>query len=86
MGPRGFQVSPRGGWCEVRTMSLYSKKLHIRIYLSKDQTFFFSLLELVFSAAAAQTRAFVDKFNILAGLSRAQKKQSSEFTEFSTKT
>ena len=28
----------------------------------------------------------MDKFQILAGLSRAQKKASSEFTEFSTKT
>ena len=33
-----------------------------------------------------QTWAFLDRFQILAGLSRAQKKQSSEFTEFSTKT
>jgi hypothetical protein len=41
-------------------------------------------LELVLSAA--QTWAFLDKFQILASLSRAQKQQSSEFTEFSTKT
>lgn len=43
---------------------------------------FLSSLELVFKAA----ETFLDKFQILAGLSRAQKKQSSEFTEFSTKT
>jgi hypothetical protein len=43
-----------------------------------------SSLELVFYAA--QIWAFLDKFQILAVWSRAQKKQSSEFTEFSTKT
>ena len=39
-----------------------------------------------FEFTGTQTWAFLDKFQIWAGLSRAQKKQSSEFTEFSTKT
>ena len=33
---------------------------------------------------AAQTWTFFEKFQILAALSRAQKKQSIDFTEFST--
>ena len=44
---------------------------------------FLSSLELVFKLLK---QVFLDKFQILGGLSRAQKKQSSEFTEFSTKT
>jgi hypothetical protein len=44
---------------------------------------YLSLLELGFSAA--QTWAFFDKFQILAALSRAQKKHNSEFTEFATR-
>ena len=44
------------------------------------------LISLELVILAAQTEAFLDKFLILAGLIRAQKKQSFEFTEFSTRT
>ena len=43
------------------------------------------LISLELGSSAAQTWAFFDKFQILAAWSRAQKKQSTQFTEFFTR-
>ena len=56
---------------------LKSRKVHVKIFLMRGQKFFLVHWNLFFK---------LDKFWILAGLSRAQKKRSSEFTEFSTNT
>ena len=45
----------------------------------------FSDHDLLSSLKAAQTWAFFDKFQILAAWSRAQKKQSTQFNEFSSR-
>jgi hypothetical protein len=80
----GLLLHPGAGWGLIFwTMSFYIKSSYQD--LSNDGSkIFLSLLEFVF--IAAQTWAFLDKFQILAGLSRSQEKQSSEFAEFSTKT
>ena len=50
---------------------------------NEGSNFFLSSVELGFEAA--QTWAFFDEFQILAAWSRAQKKHSNNYTEFSTR-
>ena len=65
-------------------VTFYDLKSSHQDFSNEGSKSFLSSLEHFFEAA--QTSAFLDKLQILAGLSRTQKKQSSEFTEFSTKT
>jgi hypothetical protein len=78
---RGAPITPQGCFGPLAFIILKSSYQDLSNEGSKLSL---SPLELVFKAA--QKWAFLDKFWILAGLNRAQKNQSSEFTEFSTKT
>jgi hypothetical protein len=85
----GAPITPRG-WMGVDFLfhELFNPKkfkVHIKIFLMRGQKNF-EFTGTCFLSCSKKGIFMINKFQILAGLSRTQKKQSSEFNEFSTKT